>query len=143
MEKELFIALCDLLKSKVPELQWVDADQGQLNVSERPPVAFPCCLVEMSYPQCVNHTAGAQRIQVRFQLRVAFNVCAPTNASAPIEVREKALAQYDTLQRIHKALQWWNYGRRINPTTRVSVAPESRSDGLKVYRAIYESAFMD
>ena len=60
-----------------------------------------------------------------------------------IEVREKALAQYDTLQRIHKALQWWNYGRRINPTARVSVAPESRSDGLKVYRAIYESAFMD
>lgn len=143
MEKELFIALCDLLKSKVPELQWVDADQGQLNVSERPPVAFPCCLVEMSYPQCENHTAGTQRVRVRFQLRVAFNVSAPTNASAPIEVREKALAQYDTLQRIHKALQWWSYDRKINPTMRVSVAPESRSDGLKVYKAIYESAFMD
>ena len=143
MEKELFIALCELLKSKVPELKWVDADQGQLNVSERPPVAFPCCLVEMSYPQCVNHAAGMQRVQVRFQLRVAFNVCAPTNASAPIEVREKALAQYDTLPRIHKALQWWNYGRRMNPTTRGSGAQESRSDGLKVYRAIYESAFMD
>ena len=123
MEKELFIALCDLLKSKVPELQWVDTDQGQLNVSERPPVAFPCCLVEMSYPQCANLTGGTQRIQVRFQLRVAFNVC--------------------TLQRIHKTLQGWNYGRRINPMTRVSVTPESRSNGLKVYRAIYESAFMD
>lgn len=143
MEKELFIALCDQLKSKIPELQWVDADQGQLNISERPPVAFPCCLVEMSYPQCANLTGGTQRIQVRFQLRVAFNVCAPTNASVPIEVREKALAQYDTLQRIHKTLQGWNYGRRINPMTRVSVTPESRSDGLKVYRAIYESAFMD
>ena len=47
MEKELFIALCDQLKNKVPELRWIDSDQGQLNVSERPPVAFPCCLVEM------------------------------------------------------------------------------------------------
>ena len=143
MEKDLIIAICDLLKSKVPELQWVDIDQGQLNVSERPPVAFPCCLVEMSYPQCTNHTAGTQRIQVRFQLRVAFNVSGVTNASAPIEAREKAFAQYDTLQRIHKALQWWSYGRRINPTTRVSVTPESRSDSLKVYRAVYESAFMN
>lgn len=41
MEKELFIALCDQLKNKVPELRWIDSDQGQLNVSERPPVAFP------------------------------------------------------------------------------------------------------
>ena len=38
MEKELFIALCDQLKNKVPELRWIDSDQGQLNVSERPPV---------------------------------------------------------------------------------------------------------
>lgn len=143
MEKELLIALCDQLKNNVPDLQWVDVDQGQLNVSERPPVAFPCCLVEMSYPQCVNYTAGAQRVQVRFQLRVAFNALGATNAAAPREVREKALEQYDTLQQIHKALQWWNYGRKINPTTRVSVAPESRSDGLKVYKAIYESAFVD
>lgn len=143
MEKELFIALCDLLKSKVPELQWVDADLGQLNTSERPPVAFPCCLVEMSYPQCVNHTVWVQRNKVRFQLRVAFNVSAPTNASVPIEVREKALAQYDTLKRIHKVLQGWSCNRSINPTARASVTPESRSDGLKVYRVIYESSFMD
>jgi hypothetical protein len=143
MEKELFIALCDQLKSKVPELKWVDADQGQLNTSERPPVAFPCCLVEMSYPQCVNHTIWAQRNKVRFQLRVAFNISAPTNASAPIEVREKALAQYDTLKRIHKKLQRWSCNHSINPLARASVTPESRSDGLKVYRMIYESSFMD
>mgnify|MGYP002467735714 CR=1 FL=1 len=69
MEKELFIALCDQLKNKVPELRWIDSDQGQLNVSERPPVAFPCCLVEMSYPQCTTHMAGKQRVRVRFQLQ--------------------------------------------------------------------------
>ena len=105
MEKELFIALCDQLKNKVPELRWIDSDQGQLNVSERPPVAFPCCLVEMSYPQCTTHMAGKQRVRVRFQLQVAFNVWGTANASAPQESREKALQQYDTLQNIHKALQ--------------------------------------
>lgn len=89
MEKELFIALCDQLKNKVPELRWIDSDQGQLNVSERPPVAFPCCLVEMSYPQCTTHMAGKQRVRVRFQLQVAFNVWGTANASAPQESREK------------------------------------------------------
>lgn len=98
MEKELFIALCDQLKNKVPELRWIDSDQGQLNVSERPPVAFPCCLVEMSYPQCTTHMAGKQRVRVRFQLQVAFNVWGTANASAPQESREKALQQYDTAE---------------------------------------------
>ena len=27
MEKELFIARCDQLKNKVPELRWIDSDQ--------------------------------------------------------------------------------------------------------------------
>lgn len=130
-------------ENKVPELRWIDSDQGQLNVSERPPVAFPCCLVEMSYPQCTTHMAGKQRVRVRFQLQVAFNVWGTANASAPQESREKALQQYDTLQNIHKALQWWSFGRKINPTSRVSVLTENRSNGLKIFRMIYESEFMD
>ena len=65
------------------------------------------------------------------------------NASAPQESREKALQQYDTLQNIHKALQWWSFGRKINPTSRVSVLTENRSNGLKIFRMIYESEFMD
>lgn len=103
----------------------------------------PCCLVEMSYPQCTTHMAGKQRVRVRFQLQVAFNVWGTANASAPQESREKALQQYDTLQNIHKALQWWSFGRKINPTSRVSVLTENRSNGLKIFRMIYESEFMD
>ena len=74
---------------------------------------------------------------------VAFNVWGTANASAPQESREKALQQYDTLQNIHKALQWWSFGRKINPTSRVSVLTENRSNGLKIFRMIYESEFMD
>lgn len=93
--------------------------------------------------QCTTHMAGKQRVRVRFQLQVAFNVWGTANASAPQESREKALQQYDTLQNIHKALQWWSFGRKINPTSRVSVLTENRSNGLKIFRMIYESEFMD
>ena len=44
MDKEFFIAICDHLEKEVPELRWIDAEEGQLNNGERPAVAFPCCL---------------------------------------------------------------------------------------------------
>lgn len=45
MNKQLFIALCDLIESKVPEVRWIDADEGQLNVSDKGrPWRSPACL---------------------------------------------------------------------------------------------------
>ena len=67
MNKQLFIALCDLIESKVPEVRWIDADEGQLNVSgQRPPVAFPCVLIDMSYPQTEGMSATAEKVRVQF-----------------------------------------------------------------------------
>lgn len=144
MNKELFIAVCDRIEAEVPEIRWVDADMGQLNTSgTRPPVTFPCCLVDMRYPRCDNHQAGKQLVHVQFSLRIAFAGCGTAATAAPAKVREQALGCLDTLERIHAAMQWWNYGRRINPFQRVSVVPERRTDGLKVYNVIYDSAFMD
>ena len=31
MNKEIFIAVCDRLKTEVPGLRWIDAEEGQLN----------------------------------------------------------------------------------------------------------------
>ena len=47
MNKEIFIAVCDRLKTEVPQLRWIDAEEGQLNTGERPAVAFPCCLIDI------------------------------------------------------------------------------------------------
>ncbi len=144
MNKELFIAVCDCLAAQVPELEWVDADLGQLdNNAIRPPVAFPCALVDMRYPSCTTLNGGQQRVEVQFTLRVAFRGCGTSAAAAPESVREQALAALDVLEKIHAALQWWNYGRHINPMQRVSVTPERRADGLKVYTLIYTSQFID
>ena len=75
------------------------------------------------------------------------------DAMAQMQILEKKMAaspddaalleKHDTLQNIHKALQWWSFGRKINPTSRVSVLTENRSNGLKIFRMIYESEFMD
>ena len=143
MNKEIFIAVCDRLKTEVPGLRWIDAEEGQLNTGERPAVAFPCCLIDISYPSCKTHMGGRQKINAQIQLRVAFQAGGSTNAAAPKLVREHALSCMDTLDKIHEALQWWNGGNLFNPMRRLRGAPEKRADGLKVYNEIFFSWFMD
>ena len=144
MNKHLFIALCDLLESQVPEVRWIDADEGQLNTSnQRPPVAFPCVLIDMSYPQTEAMSASAEKIRVQFSLRIAFEGYGQTSSAAPEPVRERALERLDILEKIHRTLQWWNCDRQINPLRRQRVTTERRQDGLKVYNMTYESAFID
>lgn len=144
MNKQLFIALCDLLENQVPEVRWIDADEGQLNASnQRPPVAFPCVLIDMTYPQTEAMNATAEKIRVQFSLRIAFEGYGQTSSVAPVSVRERALERLDILEKIHRTLQWWNCDRQINPLRRQRVTTERRQDGLKVYNMTYESAFID
>ena len=143
MNKELFIAICDRLKEETPELRWIDAEAGQLNSNVRPAVAFPCCLVDLSYPDCDTYMGGRQKIKAQVQLKVVFNQTGQTNTSAPAAVREKALEYYDTLNAIHQTLQWWNGDGLFNPLRRLRCMPEKRTDDLKVYNVTYETEFMD
>ena len=50
MKREYLNQVIETLKEEVPALRWIDADEGQLDfyTDDRPPVAFPCCLVELS-----------------------------------------------------------------------------------------------
>lgn len=145
MNKQLFIALCDLLEEQVHDVRWIDADEGQLNTSngQRPPVAFPCVLIDMTYPQTEALQMGGEKVRAQFTLRCAFEGYGQTSSAAPSPVREKALERLDILERIHKTVQWWSCGHQINPMRRTRVTTERRNDGLKVYTMTYETAFID
>ena len=143
MNKDFFIAITDHIKTSVPQIKWVDADEAQLNVSVRPPLAFPACLVDISYPQCESLSGGSQRIRARVELRVVFTLQGSTNAAAPASVRERSLVRFDVLEALHKALQWWNGGGLFNPLKRISSTPERRTDDIKVYKVVYETDFFD
>ena len=143
MNKDFFIAITDSIKKSVSQINWVDADEAQLSLSERPPIAFPACLVDISYPACVTLSSGRQKVKARVELRIVFSLQGRTNAAAPLEVRQQALARFDTIQAVHEALQWWDGGNLFNPLRRISATPERRSDDLKVYKVIYETEFFD
>ena len=142
MKKEIFIAVCDRLK-EVPALRWIDAEEGQLNQAERPPLSFPAALVDMSYADCETLAGGRQKISVSIQIRVVFTAVGATNTKAPQSVRDNALRSLDTLESIHKVLQLWGADRLFMPMRRKRVSVEKRSDGLKVYTMLYQMEYLD
>lgn len=144
MEKQLFEEVTQHIKGSVPEFRWIDANEGQLNSTERPPLAYPSCLIEMSYSSCRELGGGEQQITVEFRLTCVFDAIGGTiNAHAPTEVRQLALQRYDILQKLHKTLQWWTGEGLWMPMRRVRVSPTLRRDGLKVYECIYQLEYID
>lgn len=144
MNKDFFIAIEERIKTCVPEIRWVDADERQLNTTERPAIAFPACLIDISYPVCETLMGGRQKIHARVELRMVFSsIQGSTNAAAPMHVREGALARFDVLDHLHQALQWYNAGGLFNPLRRISSRPEPHAAGIKIYKVVYETEFFD
>lgn len=139
MNKEIYESIADRIESEVSALRWIDLDNGQLESPDRPPVAFPACLIDMSYPVCEDAGETVQQVTCQVTLRLAFLLTDPTS-NASKEIRSKALAIFQVMEDIHTALQNW-YTDQLGSFSRRSVVPERRNDGIKVYRMVYQSVF--
>lgn len=149
MKREYLNDVLDALKT-VSALRWIDADEGQLdyyNDGERPPVAFPCCLVELGIPgvQPLSELGaeGPCRCILRATLQVAFDDCATLEARTPTSVREVAFRRFDLLEEVRRALDGrWLEGA-LQPWTRTSCMPRKRDDGLKLYEMVFEAGIIE
>lgn len=142
MDKELIIAICERLKDAVPQLRWIDIEEGQLDTEERPAAAWPCAFVDIAYINCESGAAGKQTVTAEINLRIAFLRTGTTNAAAPIEVRKKALEKYDIINNIHQALQWWDNGK-FAPLQRIKATSAGCYDGIKIFNIVYRTKFME
>ncbi|OQB81401.1 MAG: hypothetical protein BWX87_00666 [Bacteroidetes bacterium ADurb.Bin123] len=141
MNKEVIILISNRLKSQVPAIKWIDIDTGQLDIlTQRPPVAFPACLVDLTYPQCDDTGEHIQIVTANVILRLAFDFTGATNSASP--VRETSLGFLDVIEAVHEALQGWS-NSALSSFSRINAQPERRKDGLKVYRITYQTAFSE
>lgn len=140
MNKEVFTQICNRVET-VSTLRWIDWDSGQLDtLNQRPAVAFPACLVDISYPACDDISQFGQIVTANVTLRLAFMPAGETNHKSP--VRDEALAVFDVVDAVHNALQGWGSDELSN-FSRLNAQPEKRKDGLKVYRITYQTAFTE
>lgn len=141
MDRQLLMDICDKIDTDVIEIKYTDIDFGQLSAQARPGVAFPCVLVDTSYTKCEDATGKDQQVTATISVRVAFQAFGVTHTGSLD--RSAALAAFETLRKVHKALQGWDNSGDFDPMTRTSSTTEKRSDGLRVFRLTYQASFID
>lgn len=123
------------LQEQVPALRDVAMNTGQLNVPyterSRPPVAYPCALLDMDIT--ATHTLTRQTQECRASLTVTI----ATDRVNSIDDK-KAMAPYDLVAEVYQALQGF-YTEHFSPLTRTRAARVRQSSNTQLF--IYEMRF--
>lgn len=139
--KTIYLSIVNQLKTKVPALRWIDADLGQLDFYEtRPPVAFPCALIDIELPTCTERAYALQECDAQITIRLAFEPLGTSSAAAPEAAQTKALAMWETISAVFDNLQGFET-TEFSPLTRISQTNEKRDDNLKVVRQVWSTIF--
>ncbi len=129
--KTIYTAILAQLQQEVPELKWIDLELGQLDTPERPPVAFPCALIEIGLQAKRNLTDTTQEGQANIGVRLTFDT--PMQTAAHSKAREKSLQVYELINKVYKALQGFET-EHFSALTRIRQQKEKSRHGLFQYR---------
>lgn len=141
----LYLAIIDRLVAEIPEIKWHDHDFGQLDdYSEgRPPVAFPCALIDFQNFTFENMGNLAQRTEGDVVIKLAFAQHGQTHAATADQWRETALGYYDIEWKLNKALHGWSPGDQFGQLTRTLVLKENRPLAVRLRTITYRIGFED
>jgi hypothetical protein len=146
MDKQIYLDVSARLLAKVPELQWIDYDWGQLN-DESPAIAYPCALIDISFPDCKTLAEGPeateQLVNATITIKLAFQPFGDSRAGINADVQNIGLKPLDTVALVHKKLQAWGGNGTFAGLSRRRAGSTPRRDRLKVYTIIYETTFIN
>ena len=143
MNAEVFNAICARL-GEIAELKYVDFDEGQLNIAgERPPVAFPCCLIDIAYSDCKDLDEEEQLITAAVTIKLGFVPMGETRVGVPEAIKTRALTVFNTIGKVHDSLQGFTGNDLFSPMSRKRATPSTRADKVKVYTIVYNTTFRE
>jgi hypothetical protein len=140
---KVYLGVMERLKEKVPALRFIDQDVGQLDFyNDRPPVAFPCVLIDINSGSFSNMGQGAQIYEGSLILRLAVPMWSSGSNLTPLDARKLAVQLYEIEQQIHEALHTWST-TEWGIMTRLSATTERRDDPIRVRQLVYGLEFED
>lgn len=143
---QLLTAIQDRIRAAVPEVKWTDQDLGQLEAdTDRPPVLFPCVLIDFNGSQYADLSYGVQQAtNCVVQMRLAFAPYSSSSGATPTPQRELALQYYEIENKLFKAFNNWEpAGEICQAFSRTADATERRDDSLRVRVLLWSTAFED
>lgn len=140
--KTIYTAILSRLQAKVPALKWIDMNIGQLDGSERPPVALPCALVSIRITRARSVTDTLQDCEAAVTITLGFDVPERTSGGAPEVVRNAGLGVYDLVADVYGALQ--GYGTvNFDSLSRTGQGEGSVKNGVFRYPITFSVQFED
>ena len=143
----MLLALQERITTLVPEIKWIDQDLGQLEFyageAGRPPVHWPCLLIDFTSASYDDMSGGAQWCSDTIQLRLGFAPYSYSNDKAPLAVRGRALNYYELEERLYAALHGWDADGLCQPMSRRTGITEKREDAIRVRVMSFTTTFMD
>lgn len=132
MTREILIAVQKRIKELYPEtIRYVAEDWGQLDYyTDRPPVQFPCVLIDIEEAEYTDLTRRVQRVEAILNVRVAD--VAPSNRSVAAPNSDQQFDLLRLAQQIYTHLQGFS-GTTFSGLSRIKLRHERRDDGIKEY----------
>lgn len=141
---KLIEAIQDRLEAKVPELQYIDEDWGQMDEYERPPVKYPCALIEVQDADYTDDGELRQRGLVMVTIKLYFMRLSNTSNHAPQTQKNEARKNWGTCKKVNKTLHGQDFIKNgFGTLARKKMSPPIRRDGIYNRNIVYAICFVD
>lgn len=140
---QIFLALQQHIATNAAAIKYTDQDLGQLKPGSRPPVSWPCVLIDF---EDFNFSDLGQNVQAAtgvVVIRLGFQPISNSSQATPTAYLQQAIGYYDIEWALHTALQGWSPGDAFGRFCRVSAGTQKRNDSYRVREIRYSLAFED
>lgn len=141
---QTFLAIQTRLKEKVEALKWIDQNFNQLDGYElKPPVLFPCGLIDITGLVFEDMPGGAQKANGRVAITIGTTPFNNSNAATPVSLIEKAIEYYEIEHAVHKALHNWIPVAGMEKLMRRTMDKQEREDAIRERQIVFEFGYTD
>jgi hypothetical protein len=140
----LYIDLQKRIAAYADDIAHIAPDVGQLSAKSRPPVSWPCALIDFEDFTFTNLGRNVQVAAGTVLIKLGFAPHTVAAQDTPDEYRDAAIGYYDIEWELHKALQGWSpTNEHYGSLCRTSVTTQRRSDSYRVRELRYSISFDD
>ena len=140
----LFLAIQQRIASGVTGIKHIAHDLGQLSAKGRPPVSWPCVLIDFEDFTFSNLGENVQTAKGTVLIKLGFAPHSPTAQDTPDEYRNTAISYYDLEWELHKSLQGWSPdAEEYGSLARTTATTQRRTDSYRIRELRYSIAFDD
>jgi hypothetical protein len=141
---DLFLAIQQRIAHNAPSIVHIAHEHGQLKTKGRPPVSWPCVLIDFEDFKFSNLSEDVQMASGIVVLQLGFAPQSPTAQGTPDPYKLSALSYYSIESELHVALHGWSpAGTAFGSLCRVSATTQKRADMYRVRELRYSISFDD